>query len=123
GPVRVTGDRFRVEGDGAPEVGDVAVRVVDGLNLSGSARSLEQRRVGAKQRLDVVVDVGPKVTPEHVSDARLAAKPGVGRLESFGVHSTRSTYAPPLASISTSRRSASVCDLPRTAATTMQRTR
>ena len=82
GPRRRVGHRVRVAGDSAPRVAEEPVEVVDRLAVVrpiSDVRATEEHREGARERLDVVVDV-PERSPYRFCGVGLAAEPRPRRL-------------------------------------------
>src|SRR5690606_18206821 len=77
-PIGVAGDLLRVRLDGAPEIGDEPVCIVDRL-APWLVRTVEQYSPAAEKRLDVVRYVAESL-PHNMGDLALSAEPRERRL-------------------------------------------
>src|SRR5688572_18931466 len=69
GPVRGACDSVRIRSDGAPEVREVSIAVVDRLDLAWPVGTREQNGERPRKRLDVIGHVRSERAPHLSSDA------------------------------------------------------
>lgn len=72
-------DFLRIAGECAPEIREIAIDVIDSLDLRWR-RATQQHRKGARERLHVIAHVA-EALPNDRRNATLAAEPREGRTE------------------------------------------